>query len=97
MLELTAHGSIVGVQQLVPAAIAHADGAFGRLHDVGEQDGFEHTVDFGFGSRSGEELLDVVENAVVALADCQMIVTRQFDVPRARDVFGEVPTVLDRQ
>jgi hypothetical protein len=43
----------------------------------------------GFGSRSGEELLDVVEHAVVAFPEREVIVTRQFDVPRAGDG-GEV-------
>src|SRR2546421_5060699 len=44
--QLTADGRVVLIEQVVPAAIAFGRGAGGRLDDVREQHGLEHTVSF---------------------------------------------------
>ena len=49
----------------------------------------------GSGLSDNQELFDLAENGFLVADEGQMIVARQFDKLRARDVFGQVTAFFD--
>ena len=66
--ELAADRRVVLLQQVAPAAVAELGGVLGRVDDVGEEDGGQHTVGRRMGPYAGQELLDLIEDRAIAAA-----------------------------
>jgi len=60
-------------------------GQRGRVDDVGEQQRRQHPIRVGLCAGAGEELFDLIQQAVDPLGERQMIGARQLDEPRALD------------
>ena len=73
------------VEQVATAPVAQLGGQRGRVHDVGEQQRRQHPIRVGPGAGAGEELLELVHQAVDAFGERQMVGARQLDEPRALD------------
>ena len=74
--------------------VADRSCAFGRSGDVGEEHDLQRTFDVRGGSTAGEELGHVAEDS--RGRELERRVEIHFDVARARNVLGEIPTVRDR-
>jgi len=73
------------VEQVATAPVAQLGGQRGRVHDVGEQQRRQHPIRVGPGAGAGEELLELVHQAVDAFGERQMVGARQLDELRALD------------
>jgi hypothetical protein len=80
---LAAAELVVLVEHVAPASVSHLRGERGRVHDVGEQQRGQHPIRVGARPRAGEELLDLIHQAVDALRERQMVGARQLDELRA--------------
>src|SRR5438445_7527075 len=72
-----------------PRSVAELCRALGRADDVGEEHRRQDTVRLRPMPHAGEELLDLVED-LVGVDPGQMVVPRQLDEARTRDVLGDV-------
>src|SRR6202030_3155266 len=85
-------------EQRAPGSITDRRGAGGGFHDVGEEHGREHSVDFDFavGGCAGDELGDRVDDRIVVAGEAShMEVARDLDEVSIRDVLSEVSPVND--
>jgi hypothetical protein len=62
--QLFANDGVMPLKQLLPGSIANGARVLGGPDDVGEQDGGEHPLAFGWRPDPGQELLHLVENRV---------------------------------
>ena len=67
------------VQHFVPAAVAELARALGGADDVGEQDRREHAVVVRRRASARQELLDLLEQAVLVSRPEQMFVAGELD------------------
>ena len=87
---------VVPTAQNTPVAVAKFGGTLRRADDVGEKYRRQHAVWLSSSSRPGQELLDLVDDAVgdITLAERIMIGSWQFNVFRTRDMSREVSSFL---
>jgi hypothetical protein len=81
----------------VPAPVAEGDGALGGADDVSEEHRRERPVGLAARSVPGEELLNLVDDAVDVAHKRIMLVARKLDEARAGNVLGEVAATVDRR
>jgi hypothetical protein len=72
---------VVLVEHVPPAPVTHLRGQGCRVDDVGEQQRGQLPVRVGAGAGAGEELLDLVQQAVDALGEGQVVGARELDEP----------------
>ena len=84
----------MAVEEVPPARVADLGGPVGRGDDVGEQDGGEHSIGFGFGSCAGDELFDLGGDCFAVAKVRNVVLAGEFDVAGVGDVFCEVAAVL---
>src|SRR3990170_4996638 len=88
---------VVLVEDLTPAAVAEPCGEVGRPDHVRDQDGRERAVDLGSAPGAGDELLDLVDQAVHVAEVDEPVGALELDQLGAFDVFGQVAAELDRE
>ena len=81
---------------MAPVAVAQLRGPLSRADDVGEQHGGQHAVGLGSVARSGQELLDLVDDGVLIAKPPQVVDAGELDKFRAGDSVGQVAAVVDR-
>jgi hypothetical protein len=91
---------VVLVEQRSPARVAENLDLLGGANEVGRDNGGQNAVRDPCRPRPGEELLDLVEDLVGVDGDGdgdgdEVIVSREHDEPRTRNVPGEVAALLD--
>jgi hypothetical protein len=96
-VELTPDEAVVLLEQIAPASVAERRGAFGRLDYVGEEHGRKGTVGLALAALACQELLGLVDDLIRVAGPGPMVVTRQLDEARARDLLCEPARSLDRQ
>jgi hypothetical protein len=58
----------VPVEQDSPLPVAECSGLFGRVDNIGEHDGRQHSIRLGISAKSGQKLLDFIDDAIRNLA-----------------------------
>ena len=93
--KLLAYHAVMPVEKRGERAVADARGELGRSDDVGDQYGGEHAIRVVCRLHAGEELLHFIENRILITNPRQMIVARQLDQARIRDVLCKIAAILD--
>src|SRR5262250_474970 len=93
--EFPSYYPIVRIEECAPRTVAQRRGPLRRAHDVGEEDGGKHAVELRGGTDASQELPELANDRVLVAGPWQMIVARQLDPARDRNVPGEVAPVLD--
>jgi hypothetical protein len=83
------------LQHIAPRAVAERCGTRRRVDDVGEQDGRQHAVGVAGRTHAGHELLDLVQHDVLVADPRDVVVARQLEEPRVRDVAGDPAALVD--
>jgi hypothetical protein len=86
---------IIDVKELAPLAVAHLDGAFGRADDVAEENRGQDTNRISFSAGARQKLFDLVGNRVSVTGKRQMIVARQLNQTRIRQVLQQELSVFN--
>ena len=89
--EQATNGRVMALEEPTPAPVAEFHGRRGRVHDVGEQHGRQHPIEFGGLSL---ELTNERHDGVREIVLPPEVRTLEFDQLRAGDVVGEVGRVL---
>jgi len=77
---------VVRVSERPPLSVAQRGGAFCRSHDVGEQDGREHTVEFRLVVTDLlQEVLDLDKQSLRVTEEEDVVLSGQLDEPGTRD------------
>jgi hypothetical protein len=83
------------VEHVPPAPVSQLRGEGGGVDNVGEQQRREHPIRVGPRPDTGGELFDLIQQAVDALRERQMVDARQLDEPGALDRRRGQPGLLN--
>src|SRR5262249_4991138 len=96
-LQLPAHDSMMPLEQLAPSAVAHLTCASSGVHDISEQEGRQHSIDFRLRPNAGEEFFDFGHHRLDGSEPGVVVDALQLDPARPRNVLREVPADLERK
>lgn len=93
--EVLAHHAMVRFEEITPPPVAQRGGPFGGTNQVCEQHGGQDAVRLDGVTRTGEELLDLVQDRGGITQERRMIIAGQLDVPGPRNVLGQVTGIAN--
>src|SRR5829696_4610430 len=86
---ISCRSRVVAFEKGSPAAISKLSGPLRRIHDVGEHHGREHPVRLDLPPRAGQELLDLVRQAVHIARPGHVVIAGKLDVLGSGDARPE--------
>src|SRR5215831_14229326 len=82
-------------KELFPSAIPDLRSSFGRVHDIGEQDGGENAIRLGSAAHPCQESLHLLTKGISIPRPRHVIVAGKLQVCCPWDVFRAVAAMLD--
>jgi hypothetical protein len=83
------HLGVVRVQTIAPGKVAQARGVAGGVDDVSKHHGRQRPVDIDVTSRTGEELLDLIEQGLAVAYIGERVAALELDKPPAGDLVSD--------